>query len=360
VAVLTLGAGLGYGLYHYLRLPTSPQDDPAPAGPSSNYPLAAPPLRLRALTWDFGTALPGRKITHTFEITNPGAERWTLKHFTPSCPCTMAKLPSGAVGPGETARLELTYTAPLLDGKVAGHVMIEFAEPASPILQLTIQGEVRSLLSANPPSLVFDYAPSGTRLSRTVTLHNRSDRRVKLTHVDTPAGLRAEWRSVADRIQDGQPRQTWELTVHAEPDKFRPVHGEAVLTVRTDSEEVGPLSLPVRRQAPLEVSPDQLAFGVVEVGKTGQKRMLLRAAPALGELTAKDLVLTHNLGDELDVQVQKEEASRSFVVLVRFQPRAAAGGAREVMGELAISTHKDTSPPLRVKISATVVRAGPP
>ncbi|HEY7157893.1 MAG TPA: DUF1573 domain-containing protein [Gemmataceae bacterium] len=144
IAPLVLCAGLGFVLGHYFRPPSGPQNAAAkPAEASSHYPLSAPPLRLRTIKWDFPPSLPGQELTHRFEIANDTENPWTLKHIAPGCTCTVGTLSSKTVPPGETASLKVVYRTPLRDGKTSEHIMIEFAEPAGPVVQLTIEGEVR-------------------------------------------------------------------------------------------------------------------------------------------------------------------------------------------------------------------------
>lgn len=359
VAALVLCAGLGLVLHHGLPRLFHPADgSPGPATepnePPPHYPLAAPPPRLRLLEWNFGTSPPRKEMSHRFEITNATAEPWMLKHVTSHCSCTMGELPAKTVRPGETTWLTVTYRAPPQDGKVTGHVMVEFAEPAGPIFQISISGEVRALLAAEPASLVFDYPPAGTRPSQTVKLRSRADRAVALTRVEAPDWLRAEWRPADELGPDGQPRQAWELVVKADPDKLRTAPGPATLAVHTDADEGGPALIPVRAKAALEAAPGQLAFDAVESGKTALLKVSLAAAPALGELTEKDLVATHDLGDELDVQVRKGESAHQFILLVRFQPKHSLG---LVEGELEVKTRAGTAPPVRVKVTGTAARA---
>jgi hypothetical protein len=82
-------------------------------------------------------------LTHRFEIANDTENPWTLKHIAPGCTCTVGTLSSKTVPPGETASLKVAYRTPLKEGRASEHIMIEFAEPASPVVQLTIEGEVR-------------------------------------------------------------------------------------------------------------------------------------------------------------------------------------------------------------------------
>jgi hypothetical protein len=354
MATLALGAGLGLGARFYLWPPSRPQDGP-PVGPERP-PLVratgAPDLRLRIVPWHFGTTAPGKEMKHRLEITNSTAEPWTLRHFNPTCSCTVGKLPSNTVKPGETASLEVTYRAPLREGRASARVMIEFAEPTSPVIQLEIHGEVRSLLSADPPSLELDYPSPGKPSSRTIALRNHSDRDVEITRVEAPEWLQTEVRPAAG------PGKAWELIVHARPPKPHSAAETATLVVHTNSEGVGPALIDVRLKAPLTASPDQLAFGTVEVGKSVEKRIQLEVAPSLGELTEKDLVFTPpNWGDDLKARVEKQSSPRQFVLLVRFQPQRPLGA---LAGELEIKTRKGAAPPARVKVSGTAVSPGPP
>jgi hypothetical protein len=303
--------------------------------------------------WDFGTSTPGKEMTHRFEIANATSDVWTLKHVSSTCTCAVGELPAKTVRPGETTWLTVTYRAPPQDGKTGGTVMVEFAEPTSPILQVNVTGEVRSLLAAEPATVVFDYAPPGTSPSQTVKLRSLADRAVKLTRVEAPEWLRVEWRAADEAVPDGRPRQAWELVVHADPDKVRSAPGPAALTVHTDSAEVGPAYIPVRVNPALEATPAQLAFGTVPSGQTGQLKVSLKTAPALGDLTEKDLEVTHDLGDELDVQVHKAESPHQFELRVRFQPKLSRG---PVDGELEVKTRKEMVPPVRVKVSGVAAR----
>jgi hypothetical protein len=298
--------------------------------------------------WDFGTSPPGATTKRFYEITNTADEPWTLKQLRATCSCVEAELSAKTIAPGETARLEVTYRAPRRDGRVGGNIMVEFAERTSPVLQLNIQGEVRSRLAADPPSVAFDYPPPGTRPSHTVALRNRGDRRVVITRVEAPAWLQTELRPIDGTGKEDRPRQGWELVVRADPEKLPSGSGSATLEVRTDSDEFGSLYIDVTLKGPMEVSPERLAFDTAESRKNGLK-VAVRVAPALSELTEKDLVVTHDLGDELDVQVRKE-SPQLFVLVVRLQAKPARVPPA---GELVIKLRNGTAPPIRVQVTGS-------
>jgi hypothetical protein len=294
---------------------------------------------------DFGLTLPGKEPRRRVKIENPTDAPLHVAHVYSGCSCAAGKLLAKTIAPGESTWLEVTFRAPHRDGPASGNVMVDFRETNSPVYQVTVKGHVRSLLVAEPLSLEFDFAPPDTPLSRTVRLHNRGDRDVAVT-VEPPDWLQAEVRPPA--AASGQNRQTWELVVRTKPDKPPQAARAATLVVRSDSEKVGSAFVGVRQKPALEAAPSHLAFGTVAPGKTREMKVSLRTAPALGELTDKDLDVKHTLGDELDVQVLREKAAYQFTLLVRFQPKQSQG---LVDGELVIATRKGTAPPVRVAVS---------
>jgi hypothetical protein len=354
VVVLVGGVALAvyYGIKHTAApTPLATATGPAPA--PSKYPLAAPPLRLRAETWDLGTTLPSQESTHSLDLPNSSEQTWTLKHITSTCSCATAELSAKTIRPGDTGKLTLRYRAPAQEGTVSGHVLVEFAERNSPVLQLVIEGRVRALLSADPPKAVLDQPPAGSRTSRIVTLRNFAEQSVTLTGVDAPEWLETQLRPVdverlpaSDSGNDPKPRQAWQLILHADPSKLPGAIGSANVTVRSDSEQVGSAVVAVSLKPPLEANPDYLTFNTAEARKNGLK-VALRVAPALGELTEKDVLLTHELGDELKMEVRKE-SPHLFILLVRLQPKRASVVPE---GDLEIRVDKPAVLPVRVHIA---------
>ncbi len=140
VAVLLCSAALGSGLGQLLR---ARQDGKAEEGAvPAHWTTGAPPLRMRVEPWDVGTTPPGKEVRRRIEVVNPTGVPWTLRQLSATCSCATATLSAKEVAPGESAWLEITYRAPEKAGSVAGIVMVEFAEPESPILQVNVSGVV--------------------------------------------------------------------------------------------------------------------------------------------------------------------------------------------------------------------------
>jgi hypothetical protein len=247
--------------------------------------------------------------------------------------------------------VELAYQARGREGSVLQSLGVEFGEPQAPLVSLVLKGEVRKPLSACPAAVELGPAAPGTGVRRALEVRNYTDQDLTLAKIESPEWLKIEQRPVESKEEKYRPRQTWELVVQA--DALPAAGDEPVLMVRTNSDQIEPLAIPIhwRKKAPLTAIPDTLAFASVGAGETVQKSLILEVSPELGTLTEKDLVLTHDLGEELDVRVSAMGTRNRFLVVGRLGPKRAPA---TVKGEVAITTRAGLVAPLRVKVSGTV------
>ena len=141
--------------------------------------------------------------------------------------------------------------------------------------------------------------------------------------------------------------------MQADVSQFKPGGEAPALEIRTSAATIEPIVIPVNVEirAALEVAPNRLDFRLVPLGKTGQQALMLDVSPELGDLSEKDLVLTHDLGEQLQIQVFKMAAQSRFRLMAIFQPKRSTGAVR---GELEIKARGKTAPAVRVPISALV------
>ncbi len=326
-------------------------DDPlaqsAPAAPADG--------RLRVIPWDFGTLAPGARAHHQFTITNTDSRPWTLRKVSHTCGCTLGDFTPAVLKPGATGTLEVEFRAGPKQAPVAKTIAVEFKESRTPLFQLMIQGEISDALSAVPASVRFGRVAAGTgdALVRSLEVHNSSGRDVAITKIDSPDWLRVEYQPVEGQAGPHAPRQRWQVQVRAEPEQLRPGLHTATVVIHTDGEGLEPLKIPVGlyRNGPLEPIPAHLTFEPIASGQTTQKTILLEVAPELQELTETDLELTHNFGEELEVQPPRRTARNRFLVTARFRPKRSPG---KVKGELVIRAKGHDVAPARVKIFGEV------
>jgi hypothetical protein len=326
---------------------------PAPLEPEADNgePSSGAPSRLRIETWDFGVIPPRTELRHRYTIKNGSAATWTIKHVTPSCSCTCGEFSSRALKPSEATSVEVVFRAGDRDGDVYQAIMVEFAETNAPLFQLAMKGEIRGLLSPSPPSVDFGRVSTATRLSRSIHLRNYSDQDMTITKIEAPDWLQTEAQPVDGGQPGSPPRQKWKITVTADLRKFKASEAPTLM-VHTNAAKTDPVVIPVHVEIrpPLEVVPNRLDFHIVPVGRSSQQALILDVTGEFGDLSAKDLALTHNLGEELKIQVSKMGSQNRFRLMGIFLPKRSMGA---VQGELEIKVHGQTAP-LGVPISALV------
>jgi len=103
---------------------------------------AHPRIRFEKLEYDFGILRQGATVAHTFTFENQGASRLEISSVQSSCGCT-AVLSSGRnVEPGEKSTIEVQYDSRGKLGRVHKVVQVYSNDPKSPIVYLSMNGEV--------------------------------------------------------------------------------------------------------------------------------------------------------------------------------------------------------------------------
>lgn len=98
------------------------------------------PISFKETTLEQKELAYGAENLFTFEFTNTGVEPLTITNVRPSCGCTQANKPEGAVAPGETASIAVSY-----DTKRVGNftkTITVTTDKTEPIV-LTINGSVK-------------------------------------------------------------------------------------------------------------------------------------------------------------------------------------------------------------------------
>jgi len=119
----------------------TPQDVPPstiglPAG-------MAPSIEFKETNYDFGKVIEGEKVTHVFKFRNAGEGMvLTIKKVQPTCGCTAALLTSDVIAPGGRGEVKITFNSRGFHGKVKKTIRVKSDDPAKPLVQLHLTGEV--------------------------------------------------------------------------------------------------------------------------------------------------------------------------------------------------------------------------
>ncbi|GGK81736.1 DUF1573 domain-containing protein [Rufibacter glacialis] len=91
---------------------------PAPAGASVAEAANSPKIDFASTTYDFGKLEKGQKATAKFSIKNTGKSDLTVSGLQTACNCVGFKMSPSVVKPGQSAKLELTYSPQVLQDRI--------------------------------------------------------------------------------------------------------------------------------------------------------------------------------------------------------------------------------------------------
>ena len=114
-----------------------------------------PNLELANDYFDFGTADEGATVSHEFEIKNSGNADLRIERIVPGCRCAVPSLSSDVIKPGETAKITVELKTEGFSGKITRKIRLFSNDKEQAMSFLTMEGQVRPLVSANPAYIDF-------------------------------------------------------------------------------------------------------------------------------------------------------------------------------------------------------------
>jgi len=68
-----------------------------------------PKIKFKSIEHDFGRIIDGVKVAYKFKFTNTGQSDLIISQVKTSCGCTVSRYPKGAIKPGKSDFVELTF-----------------------------------------------------------------------------------------------------------------------------------------------------------------------------------------------------------------------------------------------------------
>ncbi|HYB92463.1 MAG TPA: DUF1573 domain-containing protein [Candidatus Binataceae bacterium] len=140
-----------------------PGANAAPPGPQPKIEVIDP-------LYNFGTALEGTMVNHTFRIKNAGPGELLLRGIKPSCGCTAATPSTTHLASGESADIAVGFDTRFQKGHQTRTVTVLSNDPNSPSAVMTMQGTVRQQVAATPAQIAFGDVRKGTEETREVVI----------------------------------------------------------------------------------------------------------------------------------------------------------------------------------------------
>lgn len=302
---------------------------------------AAPKIVIDHPVYDFGTALEGQFVTHTFHIKNAGNADLLLNGLHTSCGCTAAAPSKERLAPGESADLKVTFDTRFQKGHRVRTITLFSNDPASRTTVVTLQGEVRVEVEAIPSEVNFDKIKFGAEASRAVTISDLSKGKDftigEITnssrHIKVARRAREDHKpgAVLDvRLLGGMP-------IGAFDDTIKVVTNRQPIEVHVFGRVVGDLTL----------DPGQVSFGIVPHGQGVLRILKLSNA---SDHPVKVTAVTSS-SSSVAAKVEPIRPGKEYKITVELRRNTPDGQLR---GQLAIRTDDPRQNTLTVPFYAIV------
>ncbi|MGA7872583.1 MAG: DUF1573 domain-containing protein [Candidatus Binatus sp.] len=245
-------------------VPAVAQDSMNPLIPGGNSapPGHEPKAAVTNPLYDFGTALEGTMVKHTFTIKNTGQGYLDIRGVKTSCGCTTGSPTKMHVAPGDTSDIDVAFDTHFQKGHQVRTITAFTNDPDNPQVAMTMQGIIKQQVQAQPSEVSFGNVKKGTEDTREVLIND-------LYPVPGPFSVgplsnsNSSIKVVQEKRPDGKPGALLKVSLL----KTMPV-GPFDDTIKVTTNRV-PLQVDVfgTVTGDLNVDPAQVSFGIVPHGQ---------------------------------------------------------------------------------------------
>jgi hypothetical protein len=245
--------------------PAFAQDSMNPLIPGGN--SAVPGHEPKAVVdkplYDFGSALEGTMLTHTFTIKNTGEGYLDIRGIKTSCGCTTGQPSSMHIAPGGTSDIAVSFDTHFQKGHQVRTITAYTNDPNNPQVAMTMQGIVKKQVEAQPDQVSFgNDIKRGTEDTREILVSDLNPSRGAFS-VGPLSNSNSSIKVEQMKRPDGKPGALLKVTRL----KTMPV-GPFDDTVKIITNRV-PLQIEVfgTVSGDLNIDPAQVSFGIVKPGQ---------------------------------------------------------------------------------------------
>lgn len=305
------------------------------SGLSSGVSSGNPSVAIVQPVYDFGAVFQGTQVKHTFSLTNKGPGTLTIGAVMTSCGCTVARPTKRQVQPGETSDIAAVFDTSSDKGPSQRLITVNTNDPQHKQLTLTMKGDVKVKVEANPLPVVFDKVKQGTETTRTVLVSDMvGTHPFKITSISKSS---PDLKVTQQPRNDGKAGAVLAITLL----KSAPA-GTVADTIKVATSE-SPLNIPVFGTilGNLNVNPAQVSFGIVKHHASAIRYARLTNASSRA---VKVLDVSSN-NTRVAALIEPITPGREFKLTLELQPNAPDGTLR---GVVAIRTDDPAQPLVQV------------
>lgn len=284
--------------------------------------------------YNFGKALGGSKIKHTFTIKNIGKKPLEILSVTETCVCTATVLSQDEILPGKTGSISSVLTVPTGNGQLNESLHVLSNDPIQNTLTLTIKGEAFTPLKTFPELIAFgNQKPLKNPLTKQISLHLQDGteiQSVRTNSKDIIADLKIRNKIPFVDIQFLPTLPVGKFSHHILVDYT--YKGErATHKVSAIGEVIGEL----------RVIPNRLFFGLIKDTPSFSKTITISSHTT----QSFEITSAQSSTKLVNVTIANDENEKRYQLTTTISPEAKSG---EVSGEIVIHTSSSVQPTVRV------------
>jgi hypothetical protein len=294
-----------------------------------------PSVTVAQPVYDFGAVFQGTQVKHTFTVTNKGPGTLTIGPIMTSCGCTVAQPTKRQLQPGEISDIAAVFDTSSDKGPSQRLITVNTNDPQHKQLTLTMKGDVKLKVDANPLPVVFDKVKQGTETTRTVLVTDMvGAHSFKITSINRSS---PDLKITQQPRTDGKAGAVLAITLL----KTAPA-GTVADTIKVATSE-SPLNIPVFGTilGDLNVNPAQVSFGIIKHHASAIRYARLTNT---GNHAVKVLDVSSN-NPRVAALVEPITPGREFKLTLQLQPNAPDG---TLHGVVAIKTDDPAQPLVQV------------
>lgn len=211
-------------------------------------------LTVDKLVYDFGDVEPLQKVKGQFMLTNEGTEVLEIKKpIRKSCGCTVPKLKTYNIKPGQSTPLSVTYSVGSRPGKSTKTISIDTKSPGTPrTLMLKVTANIKKIVAAKPERLRFEFR-ADSKHKYTVELESTDGKPFRITDIISRNKV------VTGEFDASNVAVRHTVPIQIDVEKLRGIRN-GIITFTINHPKLKRVSVPFQTVLPFVVHPSTKAF----------------------------------------------------------------------------------------------------
>ncbi|MGA2408895.1 MAG: DUF1573 domain-containing protein [Candidatus Binataceae bacterium] len=275
--------------------------------------------------YDFGIVTSGVPVTHVFKIRNTGTGDLIIGGVNTSCGCTAAKPTKSVLASGEETEIKVTFDTRFDRGPATRTITVLNNDPKDQQAELTIKGDVKVQVAAEPSEVAFGNVKHGVEQTREVMITDLVDgKNLKIINVSkTNPGIQV----TPGQRTDGKPGAAISVTLLPTMSA-----GPFDDTIKLATSRA-PLDISVfgTVQGDITVNPPQVSFGIVSRHQSALRIVRL----VNGSARTVNVTGVSSTSQNVSAAVEPVTPGKEYKITLQLAPDTPDGAVR---GRLAIHT----------------------